>query len=125
MRRTELLQEVRKVSFEEILGIRNKREITQEEAKYHPQKNVITRVVGYYSSVPADIQKVQLGLNDRVLLCCDGLTNYVDDFEIKNIVLSSPTPQESCNSLIELANQRGGGDNISVIVTPVLDKLSY
>ena len=95
----------------------DKGEITEEEALHHPQRNVITRVVGYYSEVECDLVTSKINFGDRLLLCCDGLTNYVRDAELKEIVLFNE-PQTACKILVELANQRGGSDNISVIITP-------
>jgi PPM family protein phosphatase len=93
-------------------------EITKEAAKHHPQKNVITRVVGVYGSVQSDIYERPRSKDERILMCCDGLINHVDDPEIKQIVESSLTTKQACSDLIKLANERGGKDNISVIVSP-------
>lgn len=90
--------------------------ITPEEAKSHRQKNVITRVVGVYDDVDADIFERTLWQEDNILLCCDGVTDIIDDQEIKKIVLKNNNPQESCDELVKLANDRGGPDNISVIL---------
>ena len=98
-------------------------EITEDQARNHPQKNVITRVVGYYVDVDVDVITLKWKKNDRILVCCDGLTTHVEDFEIKDIILSSSTPQEACAALIETANKRGGRDNISAIVTPPLGSI--
>ena len=91
-------------------------EITPEEAKNHPQKNVITRVVGYYSEINADVGTLLINADDFVLLCCDGLPNHVEDEEIKRILLRNTNPKKACDELIALANSRGGTDNISVII---------
>jgi protein phosphatase len=94
----------------------DQKRITPEEAKNHPQKNVITRVVGYYSEIKADVSSLLINADDFVLLCCDGLPNHVEDEEIKRILLRNPDPQKACDELIALANSRGGTDNISVII---------
>lgn len=96
----------------------DKGEITPEEAKRHPKRNVITRVVGYYSEVEADTYSQVLQENDRILVCCDGLTSYVEDEELKEIVSEALTPKRACEELVKLANERGGSDNISVVLTP-------
>jgi PPM family protein phosphatase len=98
-------------------------EITAEQARTHPQKNVITRVVGYYADVDVDVCDLNWDKNDRVLMCCDGLIAHVEDHEIAATVLSSITPQSACRDLVKQANDRGGKDNISVIVTPRLGTL--
>jgi len=93
-------------------------QITREEAKTHPRRNEITRVVGYYGVVEADMGVTSLDENDLVLICSDGLTAHVEDDELKQIVLGHTDPQKACDELIELANSRGGRDNISVIIAP-------
>ena len=93
-------------------------QITREEARTHPRRNEITRVVGYYGVVEVDTGVTSLDENDLVLICSDGLTAHVEDDELKRIVLDHTDPQKACDELIELANSRGGRDNISVIIAP-------
>jgi len=93
-------------------------QITREEARTHPRRNEITRVVGYYGVVEVDTGITSLDQNDLVLICSDGLTAYVEDDELKGIVLDHTDPQKACDELVELANSRGGRDNISVIIAP-------
>jgi protein phosphatase len=93
-----------------------KGEITAQQARTHPRRNVITRVVGYYGKVEPDVVKWSLEEGDRVLVCCDGLIIHLTDEEIKQTVLQNPDPQQAAAKLIALANQRGGQDNISVII---------
>jgi protein phosphatase len=93
-------------------------QITCEEARTHPRRNEITRVVGYYGVVEVDTGITSLDQNDLVLICSDGLTAYVEDDELKRIVLDHTDPQKACDELVELANSRGGRDNISVIIAP-------
>ena len=93
----------------------DKGEITPEEARNHPQKNVITRAIGVGSDVEVDVFSRALEDGDIVLLCCDGLVNEVEDREIMRIVLKSEKMQNACDELVGLANKRGGRDNISVI----------
>ncbi|GAG08367.1 unnamed protein product, partial [marine sediment metagenome] len=84
---------------------------------HHPHRNVITRVVGAYSKMECDLITRKINIGDRLLICCDGLTNYVRDAELKEIAIFNE-PQTACKLLVDLANQRGGSDNISVIITP-------
>lgn len=93
-------------------------QITREEARTHPRRNEITRVVGYYGVVEVDTGVTSLDQNDLVLICSDGLTAHVEDDELKRIVLDHTDPQKACDELVELANSRGGRDNISVIIAP-------
>ena len=88
--------------------------ITPEDAKYHPRKNVITRAIGAEGSVTADSAVITLKDGDKLLLCTDGLSNYLDDNEILNVFKNtdiSAVPE----TLVEKANQNGGGDNITVV----------
>ncbi len=100
----------------------DKGEITAEEARSHPQKNVITRVVGYYSSIDVDTYEEELQKNDQILMCCDGLVNHVKDSEIAETVLSGTDPTKTCEQLVNMANDRGGKDNISIILTSKFKK---
>jgi PPM family protein phosphatase len=95
-------------------------EISKEEAKKHPQKNIITRVVGIFPDIEVETHTYTWKGNTKLFLCCDGLVNHVSDDEIKDIVLKSSSPNDACLNLIKLANERGGKDNISVILTPSL-----
>jgi len=94
-------------------------EITPEEARHHPQKNVITMVLGAYGAVTPDIGCLTVERGEMVLLCCDGLINHVDDEEIHRVVVETSDPQRACEILVALANKGGGRDNISVVLAPV------
>lgn len=89
-------------------------EITPEEAKDHPQKNVITRALGVNDTVRIDYYKDDLNINDIVLLCTDGLTNYVDNLKIFEICNNNDTYMLA-DILVNEANKNGGGDNITVV----------
>jgi len=99
-----------------VQGLLDKEEITPEEARNHPQKNVITRAIGVGSKLEVDVFCKTLEEGDYVLLCCDGLVNEVEDQEIMRMVLDSERLQDACDELVNLANKRGGRDNISVVV---------
>jgi protein phosphatase len=89
--------------------------ISKEEAKNHPNKNIITRAIGVDSGLEIDCYAREIAKGDIVLLCSDGLSNMLDDSDIKNIVVSNPL-DKIANVLVEAANACGGDDNISVIV---------
>ena len=93
-------------------------EITPEEAKDHPKKNVITRALGVDNSLRIDYAREELQDGDTVLLCTDGLTNYVDDASILN-VCNTCDAYQIADELIELANENGGGDNVTVVSVSV------
>ncbi|HSV18204.1 MAG TPA: Stp1/IreP family PP2C-type Ser/Thr phosphatase [Casimicrobiaceae bacterium] len=95
-------------------------QLTAEQAKYSLNKNLVTRALGIEAIVPADIAEYRVEANDIYLLCSDGLTDMVDPEVIHNIVDDKRTAlPEAAADLIELANQNGGRDNISVILTRV------
>ncbi len=90
--------------------------ISEREAMRHPQKNIITRALGTDSQVKVDITMIDFVQGDTLILCSDGLSNFVDPYEIEQMVLETEDPQASCDALVALANQRGGYDNITVMV---------
>ena len=93
----------------------DKGHITAEEAKNHPNKNVIMRAIGIDREVAPDTFKVQIE-NNSVLLCSDGLSNNVPESELKRIIMGNNSPEEICNSLVCAANDNGGPDNITALV---------
>jgi protein phosphatase len=88
------------------------------DAKSHRLKNIITRSVGFQETVEADIDIRAVQAEDVYLLCSDGLSNLVEDSEVRDIVLHN-SPDQSCQRLIDLANERGGDDNITVLIARV------
>lgn len=89
--------------------------ITREEARNHPDKNIITRAVGTEKYVDADFFDYQASPGDVILLCSDGLYEMLEDKEIKKIVNSSETLNDAVNMLVDAANKNGGHDNITVV----------
>lgn len=97
--------------------------ISEEEAEDNPYSHVITQAVGIRPRVIADIQELGVLPGDVYLLCSDGLTDMVSDEEIKETLLAADGHWErATQSLIDHANQAGGHDNISVILTGVGDR---
>lgn len=90
--------------------------ISEREAMQHPQKNIITRALGSSEGVKPDIYSVSFNKSDALVLCTDGLSNFIDKYELERCVLEIEDCQECCNYLVDLANQRGGFDNITLIV---------
>lgn len=90
-------------------------EITAEEAKHHPKKNIITRAVGVDDTVDIDFCELTLRKGEKLLLCSDGLTNFVEDEDLRNIIEENDG-QEAVELLIENANNNGGGDNITAVL---------
>ena len=89
--------------------------LTPEQARNHPQRNVITRALGKMDSAQPDFFNGSLQAGDTLILCSDGLSTMVTDNEIQDIVGKS-APADAVRRLVDLANERGGLDNISVIV---------
>jgi len=92
--------------------------ITPEEARNSRFKNIITRSVGFEADVTVDMMGLEIEPGDRLVVCCDGLSNLVDDEEILEIITKAPL-EAAPERLIDLANDRGGDDNITVIVIHV------
>lgn len=88
--------------------------ITREQARSHPNRNIITRALGLDRDINVDTDTFDLISGDYILLCTDGLTNAVEDREIAVIVSESSDPAEAVEKLIAKANERGGMDNITV-----------
>ena len=91
-------------------------EIRPDEAKRHPDRNVITRAIGITEEVEPDFFDMRLLEDDILLMCSDGLTNMVEDDVIFEVVQSSRDIVEMVESLVRLANQNGGKDNIGVVM---------
>lgn len=92
--------------------------ISAEEAKGHQLRNIITRSVGFEEDVKIDTYRQDLKLGDIHLLCSDGLSNLVSEAELNEITLPS-TPEMACQQLVDLANERGGKDNITVVIVRI------
>ena len=91
-------------------------EVTREEARHYPGRNLITRAVGTESDVKCDLFRLDLDRGDCVLLCSDGLTNLVDDQEILFEVVHGANKQRCCQSLLKIAQNRGAPDNVTCVL---------
>ena len=99
--------------------------IKPEEAKHHPDKNIITRAIGAKADVEVDFYEHRLKRGDIVLMCTDGLSNMVEDEDIFAIIKSARDIVEAGQMLIERANANGGRDNIGVVLAqPFSDEVS-
>ena len=90
--------------------------LDRADARNHPDKNIITRAVGAEDHVEPDFFTVELREGDTVLMCSDGLTNMLEDEEIRMIISGARDLVEKAERLVEAANANGGRDNISVIL---------
>ncbi|MCI5758641.1 MAG: Stp1/IreP family PP2C-type Ser/Thr phosphatase [Eubacterium sp.] len=91
-------------------------ELTPEEGRNHPDKNIITRAVGTNEDVKIDFFDVKLETGDQILMCSDGLSNMVEDQRIFEILKGEDTEADKAQVLVDEANANGGRDNIAVIV---------
>ncbi|WOO36498.1 Stp1/IreP family PP2C-type Ser/Thr phosphatase [Anaerocolumna sp. AGMB13020] len=92
-------------------------EIERDKARFHPNKNIITRAIGAGESVIPDYFEVELCPEDVVLMCSDGLSNMMDDLDILSVVnCYNEDLKSACLELINKANENGGKDNISVVM---------
>jgi serine/threonine protein phosphatase PrpC len=94
-------------------------QITAEMAVNHPRKNVLTRSVGMPNTVEVDVAIHYFASSDYLLLCSDGLTNMLTDERIAEIIEGAATLKEAVQQLIDVANQQGGVDNITVLLIKV------
>ncbi len=92
--------------------------ITPEDARRHPQRNILMRSMGIQQALMVDLQTDEIQSCDCYLLCTDGLHGMVEDNEIA-AVLDEDGPDQACRKLVDLANERGGYDNITVQVAHV------
>ncbi|MDD6214939.1 MAG: Stp1/IreP family PP2C-type Ser/Thr phosphatase [Firmicutes bacterium] len=88
--------------------------ISSDDAKTHPQKNLITRAIGSEASIKVDVSITDYN-HETVCICSDGLTNMLSDEQIKNIIESSDNLQACVDELIAFANKKGGADNITCV----------
>ena len=93
--------------------------ISAEEAEHSEIANVILRALGAEPTVQVDIDELWVQSGDQVLLCSDGLTRMVPDTQIEQVLAEASSPQQASDRLVEVANENGGEDNVTVIVTSV------
>ena len=91
-------------------------DITPEEAETHPDRNIITKAVGTSEFVKADIDVLESDRPSYILLCSDGLTGMVKKSDIEKIIVSNVDLKEKGDTLVDLANENGGNDNITVLM---------
>jgi PPM family protein phosphatase len=96
--------------------------ISDEDARHHPKRNVITRSLGAQEDTAADVPTSPMTIHagDVFMLCSDGLTTYLSDQDLATILSENP-PEEACRKMVAVANDAGGRDNITVQVVKILD----
>jgi len=96
-------------------------QLSPEEAEQHPQKNVLTRVLGLDEDVEVDCFQVVPYKGDRLLLASDGLTNEVTDAQMASVLRRLADPQEAAAELVRMAKDNGGSDNVTIVLVDVVD----
>jgi PPM family protein phosphatase len=94
-------------------------QLTPAQARDHPQRNVVYRSLGSDPSVEVDTLSQALAPGDLLLLCSDGLVSHVEDDELARVSLAERSADRACERLVALANERGGSDNISVVIARI------
>ena len=94
--------------------------LTPEQARRHPQSNVITRCIGMADDIEPDVFDGEARVGDAFLLASDGLTGMIDDRRIQQLLMSRAKPERIVDALIQEANMNGGNDNITAVVVRVL-----
>ncbi len=95
--------------------------ITDDEARTHPRRNIVTRALGIDPSVRVDAWTLPIVRGDRFVLCSDGLVDEVHDDAISDVLTTIADAQRAADELVALANREGGRDNVTVVVVDVLD----
>jgi protein phosphatase len=93
--------------------------LTVGQAEHHPFRHVLTQAIGTQPEVKPHLYRVPLAPKDQLMLCSDGLLQPLEEWEILNVLLTTPDLAEATDLLIRLANERGGPDNITVILVRV------
>ncbi len=100
--------------------------IKAEDAKNHPDKNIITRAIGVKDEAEADFYEFRIKRGDKILMCTDGLSNMVEDEDMFGLVKGSRDVVEAVQMLIDRANSNGGRDNIGVVLAePIASEERY
>ncbi|MGE5233234.1 MAG: Stp1/IreP family PP2C-type Ser/Thr phosphatase [Acidobacteriota bacterium] len=93
--------------------------LSEEQARVHPLKNVVTRALGGETDVLVDVKEFKIQPGDIFLLCSDGLTTMLNDTEIEQRIRQAASPDQICRTLVRDANARGGLDNITVVLLSI------
>ncbi len=94
-------------------------QLTREEMGSFPRRNELYKVIGFTEDMEPDLNTRRLPPGSYLLICSDGLWGEVPEIILQDVVITAPTPHAACTRLIDLANERGGHDNISVVVVQI------
>lgn len=97
--------------------------MTAEQAQNHPSKNIISRALGAEQTVEVDLKTIMIEPNTVFLLCSDGITRHIDDFQLRELLLYDDTPANICQRMKEICYERGAEDNLTAVIAKVTDKI--
>ncbi len=119
VRQNKMVQVTRDHSY--VAELMQKGGLDRETAKNHPKKNFITRAVGAFERANPDFFYVETKPGDVILICSDGLSNMLTDEEILTIIYQEEDLEFTCSKLVQAANDKGGYDNVSVILAKCIE----
>ncbi len=97
--------------------------MTAEQAQNHPSKNIISRALGAEDTVEVDMKTIMIEPHTKFLVCSDGITRHIDDFQLRDLLRYKDTPANTCQAMKELCYQRGAEDNLTAVIAEVTDKI--
>ncbi len=93
--------------------------MTPAQAAVHPSRNVISRAIGAEEDVEIDLKTIMIEPNTTFLLCSDGITRHIEDYELREILLENPDPQKACERMKQVCYRRGAEDNLTAVIVKV------
>lgn len=90
--------------------------ITEEEVIHHPKRNMLTRAIGVYDSVEVDTGMIEVQQNDRILLCSDGLSGYIEESKIEQVLSEEDNGSRTLEDLVHLVYDAGARDNVTIVL---------
>ena len=90
--------------------------ITEEEVLHHPNRNMLTRAIGVYESVEVDTGMIEIFQNDRILLCSDGLSGYIEESKIEQVLSEEQNENRALEDLVHLVYDAGARDNVTIVL---------
>jgi len=98
--------------------------MTEAQAAHHPSRNVISRALGAEPTVEVDMKTIMIEPNTTFLICSDGITRHIDDFQLRELLLFKDTPASICQRMKEICYERGAEDNLTAVIARVSDQIS-
>ena len=95
--------------------------MTAEQAANHPSRNVISRALGAEHTVEVDMKTIMIEPNTTFLLCSDGITRHIDDFQLRELLMFNDTPANLCKRMTEICYERGAEDNLTAVIVRVME----